>query len=167
MFVRKIKIDKILAQNVAPDLISCNINVDSATEQRAKSDNFNEQHKYIRQRARSSYISLMNENLPKNAWMDPIVSTYQRQDSQRPCAICSQNRPLLSKKSSQLGSASINYNLLQSLKENVDNVDTLEQNDCTCMFNFQTFWNSQHSKRFCYEINRMPRSAPHITFMEV
>lgn len=162
--------ENILAQNVAPDLISSNINIDSTTEQRAKPDTFNEQHKYIRQRARSSYIGLMNENLPKNAWMDPIVPTYQRQDFHRPCAICSQNRPLLSKNTTKLGSTSINCNMLQSLKENVDNLDNLdthEQNDCTCMFNFQTFWNSQQSRRFCSEINRMPRSAPHITFSEV
>lgn len=114
---------------------------------------------------------MMNENLPKNAWMDPLTVAYQRQDFQRPCANChSQLRPLLSRKSLRLGSASINCNMLQSLKENVDNLDNLdgpEQSDCTCMFNFQTFWNSQHSRKICYEVNRWPRSAPHITFMEV
>lgn len=142
------------------------INVESTAEQEDKPLTFNEQHKFIRQRARSSYIGLMNENLPTNAWMDPTLSTYQRQDFQRSCAICSsQSKPLLSKTSTKLGSASINCNMLQSLKENVDHLD--EKNECTCMFNLQTFWNSQHSKRFCYEINRMPRSAPHITFMEV
>ncbi len=161
-----------LDQNVAPDLISSNINADLPPEPQDKPANINEQHKFIRQRARSSYISLMNENLPKNAWMDPIAAaTYQRQDFQRTCAICSQKRPLLSKKSSKLGSASINCNsLLQSLKENVDNPDNLdasEPNDCTCMFNYQTFWNSQYNRKFCYEVNRWPRSAPHITFMEV
>lgn len=131
----------------------------------------NENHKFIRQRARSSYIGLMNDNLPKNAWMDPLTVTYQRQDFQRPCAGCSsQIRPLLSRKSTtKLGSASINCSMqLQSLKENVDTTDNLNgQGDCTCMFNFHTFWNSQHNRKLCYEVNRWPRSAPHITFMEV
>lgn len=96
--------------------------------------------------------------------MDPIISTYQRQTFQRSCPICSQNKPLLGEKPH---STSINYDLLQSLKDNVDTLDAQEQTDCTCMYNFQTFWNSQHNKRLCYETNRMPRSAPHITFMEV
>lgn len=156
------------AQNVAPDLISSNINIDSISDQRAKPPNFNEHHKYIRQRARSSYIGSLNENLPKNAWTDPLTSTYQRRELQRTCAVCLYSKPLLSEESTkQFHASPMNYDLLQSLKENIDTLENHEQTDCTCPYNFQTFLNSQNNRRFRYEINRMPRSAPHITFMEV
>lgn len=98
--------------------------------------------------------------------MDNSIISYQRKDFPRHCTSCSQ-KPLLSENASKQLSTSINSNLLQSFKDNVDALDAQEQNDCTCMYNFQTFWNSQHHRRFCYETNRMPRSAPHITFMEV
>lgn len=123
-----------------------------------------EHNKFIRQRARSSYIGLLHENLPKNAWMD---STGFKSEPQRAC-ICSQNRPLLSRNSAnKLGSASINRSILQSLKENVDNLDVHERDECACVLNFQNFWNSQQKRKFRYEVNKWPRSAPHITFMEI